>query len=261
MDADHPSNAPAGRLPSLVVTRSQVDQRTRLAYHRHTHHLIVWATSATVTVRADARDWLVPPTHAVWIPAGTPHAAEVLRPGDSCTITVDADRSPVTWVEPLGIVITPLVRELIVHLDRNPRPGPTRTRVESLLLDLLEPTAGTSLNVPLPTDPRIRAIADRLIADPADQRDLAAWGHEVGAGVRTLTRLFSSETGMTFARWRTHVRIRAALTHLAHGTSIGATARAVGYRKPGAFSEAFFRVTGQPPSRWLPLEVGNREIR
>lgn len=257
MDADHSSDAAAGRLPLLVVARSQVDQGTRLAYHRHPHHLIVWATSATVTVRTDARDWLVPPTHALWLPSGTPHAVDVLHPGDSCTVAVDAARCPITWVEPIGIVITPLVRELIVHLDRNPRPDPMRTRVESLLLDLLEPTASTIVHVPLPIDPRIRAIADELIANPADQRDLAAWGHEVGAGMRTLTRLFSNETGMTFARWRTHVRIRAALTHLAHGASIGATARAVGYRKPGAFSEAFFRITGQSPSGWSPVVVGN----
>ncbi|GAA0354076.1 helix-turn-helix transcriptional regulator [Streptomyces blastmyceticus] len=239
----------------LVVARSQVDRGTRLAYHHHPHHLIAWATSATVTVRTGARDWLVPPTHALWLPAGTPHAVDVLRPGDSCTVAVDATRCPITWAESVGIAITPLVRELIVYLDRDPRPDPRRTRVESVLLDLLEPTAGTTLHVPLPTDPRIRTIADSLIANPADQRDLAAWGHEVGAGVRTLTRLFSNETGMTFARWRTHVRMRAALTHLAHGTSIGATARAVGYRKPGAFSDAFFRVTGQSPSRWLPLGV------
>lgn len=257
MHADRSSDATAGSLPLPVVTRAQVDQGTRLAYHRHPHHLIVWATSATVTVRTDARDWLVPPAHALWLPAGTPHALDVLQPGNSCTVAVDTVRCPITWAEPVGIVITPLVRELIVHLDRNPHPGPTRTSVEALLLDLLEPTAGTRLHVPLSTDPRIRTIADALIANPADRRDLAAWGHEVGAGVRTLTRLFSNETGMTFARWRTHARMRAALTHLARGASVGATARAVGYRKPGAFSDAFARVTGQTPSAWLPLESGN----
>ncbi|WP_405485792.1 helix-turn-helix domain-containing protein [Nocardia sp. NBC_00511] len=53
---------------------------------------------------------------------------------------------------------------------------------------------------------------------------------------------------MTFAEWRTHIRMRAALTLLARGTSVGATARAVGYRKPSAFAATFHRVTGQQPS-------------
>ncbi|MBF6330310.1 helix-turn-helix domain-containing protein [Nocardia transvalensis] len=238
-------------LPLLVVTHSQLDRGTRLAYHHHPHHLIVWETGATVTVRTDGRDWLVPPTHGLWIPAATPHAVDVLHPGGSCVVAVDA-RCPISWTEPTGVLITPLIRELITYLHTHPAPHRTRTRVESVLLDLLEPTPSTSLHVPLPADPRLRTIADALIADPADQRDLAAWGHEVGAGVRTLTRLFSAETGMTFGRWRTHVRIRAALTLLARGTSIGATARAVGYGKPGAFSDAFHRVTGRAPSIYHP---------
>ncbi|KAA8884342.1 helix-turn-helix transcriptional regulator [Nocardia colli] len=251
MNTDNSPDLTAGEgLPLPVVIRTQVERSTRLAYHEHPHHLTVWATSATVTVRTDSRDWLVPPTHGLWIPATTPHAVDVLHAGDACTVAIDAC-CPIAWDEPTGVLISPLIRELITYLHSHPDPHHTRTHIETVLLDLIEPTTSTSVHVPLPTDPRLRTIADLLIAHPADQRDLAAWGHEVGAGVRTLTRLFAGETGMTFARWRTQVRIRAALTHLARGSSVGATARAVGYRKPGAFSDAFHRVTGQSPSIYL----------
>ncbi|GAA1805415.1 hypothetical protein GCM10009735_42810 [Actinomadura chokoriensis] len=57
---------------------------------------------------------------------------------------------------------------------------------------------------------------------------------------------------MTFAQWRTHARIRAALILLAEGVPIRATTRAVGYRKPGAFAEAFRRITGDLPSVYNP---------
>ncbi|WP_040587031.1 helix-turn-helix domain-containing protein [Sciscionella marina] len=230
------------------MRHSQVDRGTRFAAHRHPHHLIVGAASATVAVHTGDRDRLVPPAQALWLPTGTSHAVEVLHPGDSYVVAVGTERCPIDWAEPTGIRITPLVRELIAYLGHEACPDRTRAGAESVLLDLLEPTSGASPPAPLPSDPRIRAIADALLANPADQRDLAAWGHGVGAGVRTLTRLFAAETGMSFARWRTHVRIRAALPRLARGDSVGATARAVGYRKPGAFSEAFFRVTGQSPS-------------
>ncbi len=39
---------------------------------------------------------------------------------------------------------------------------------------------------------------------------------------------------------------------LADGTSVNATARAVGYRKPSAFIAAFHRVTGHTPGTYLP---------
>lgn len=229
----------------LISIETELGSGLRTGQHTHPDHLIAWSDTATVSVRTGTRDWLVPPTHALWIPARLPHTTEVSRPGRGYAVVIDPGRSPVAWTDPTGILVTPLIRELIIHLDRHP----DRTAV-TLLLSLLEPVPSTTFPVPLPADDRIRAIADALIADPADQRDLTAWAHAANTSVRTVTRLFADETGMTFARWRTHVRIRAALALLARGTSVGATARAVGYRKPGAFAESFHRVTGQHPGAY-----------
>ncbi|MBB4905391.1 helix-turn-helix domain-containing protein [Actinophytocola algeriensis] len=232
------------REPANPLISIETDLEPGLATGQHTHpdHLIAWSATATVSVRTGTRDWLVPPTHALWIPARLPHTTEVRRPGRGYAVIVARDEPSRTWPEPTGLLVTPLIRELVIHLDRHPDP-----LAVPLLLSLLDPVPSTTFHVPLPTDDRIRAIADALLADPADQRDLTAWAHATNTGVRTVTRLFAAETGMTFARWRTLVRIRAALTHLAGGASVGATARAVGYRKPGAFAETFHRVTGHHP--------------
>ncbi|MFE3229019.1 helix-turn-helix domain-containing protein [Nocardia sp. NPDC059228] len=69
--------------------------------------------------------------------------------------------------------------------------------------------------------------------------------------VRTPSRLFTAETGMTFAQSRIHLRMRAALGHLARGASIGATARAVATTSP-ALAAAVHRATGQHPSTYRP---------
>lgn len=237
-----------------VVATVQVDfeRGTRTGQHQHADHLLLWSSTVTASLRTDARDWVVPPTHGLWVPAGYPHAFEVFRPGQGYGVLFDPAHCPVTWAEPTGVLLPPLVRELIVHLHRHPEPSDAYAAATTLLLALLEPAPIATFHLPLPEDPRTRAIADALIANPADQRDLATWARDVGAGVRTVTRLFSDETGMNFAQWRTHARIRAALGHLARGRSVGATARAVGYRKPGAFAETFRRVTGQAPSAYQP---------
>jgi AraC-like DNA-binding protein len=73
----------------------------------------------------------------------------------------------------------------------------------------------------------------------------------VHAGVRTLSRLFLSETGLSFARWRGQVRILAAVQLLADGVTARAVARAVGYRKTSAFISAFRRATGQTPGTYI----------
>lgn len=111
------------------------------------------------------------------------------------------------WTEPTGVLVTPLVQELIVPLGT--AHSPARRQAEQLLVDLLESVPSTPLTLPVPTDPRLRTITDALVADSSDGRDLAAWVDHVAAGVRTLTRRFRAETGMTSAQWRTHARIRA----------------------------------------------------
>jgi AraC-like DNA-binding protein len=134
-----------------------------------------------------------------------------------------------------------------VHLHQVGIEHPSRPHAEALVFDLLTPLPAHHIQVSMPTEPRVSAIAERLIADPADQRELAAWADHVHTSVRALSRLFLSETGLSFARWRTQVRIRAAVQLLANGTTVDAAARAVGYRKTSAFIAAFRRATGHTP--------------
>jgi AraC-like DNA-binding protein len=66
-----------------------------------------------------------------------------------------------------------------------------------------------------------------------------------------MTRLFVHDTGMSFDRWRIHVRLRAALPLLAEGQPVSRVARLVGYATPSAFLAAFRRTVGTSPSRYL----------
>jgi AraC-like DNA-binding protein len=100
----------------------------------------------------------------------------------------------------------------------------------------------------MPADERARRVAEQILADVTDDRPLAAWGREVGASARTLARLFVADTGLTFARWRTHARLAAALRLLAAGERVGTVAYLVGYGTPSAFVAAFRRGLGTTPA-------------
>jgi len=223
--------------------------RDRMSAHTHEEPFVAWTETATVRFDSGGRSWLVPPGHGMWIPAGAPHAFEILRAGTGSALTFDPARCALTWPEPTAFVVTPLVRALVRHLGGLAGPsGAARSRVEAVLFDVLEPAPALTVALPMPRDDRLRTVAEGLLADPADGRELAHWAFEVGAGVRTLSRLFVAETGMTFGRWRTHARIRAALAPLAAGVPVGTVARRVGFRKASAFTATFQRVTGRLPS-------------
>jgi AraC-like DNA-binding protein len=91
-------------------------------------------------------------------------------------------------------------------------------------------------------------------AGRAEQRD-AAEARAAGVSRRTMTRLFDNDVGMSFDRWRTHVRLRAALPMLAEGQPVSRVAHAVGYATPSAFLAAFRRTVGTSPSRYLGADA------
>jgi AraC-like DNA-binding protein len=107
------------------------------------------------------------------------------------------------------------------------------------------------LHLPLPRDPRLLAITERLTVDPADKRSLAAWARTAGASARTLARLFHRETGLGFAHWRQQARLLRALERLAAGDPVTTVALDLGYEGPSAFIAMFRSRLGATPGRYF----------
>ena len=220
-------------------------------WHTHDDHQLAWAASGVLTVRTRESAWVLPPTRALWIPAGLQH--ETLSAGTATmrSAYLRTARCPVNWTVPTPVAASPLLRELIGYLEDRSLGAEQRARAEAILADLLQPVPMTDVDVRWPADDRARLVADRLAAAPADGRTLAEWGHEVGASERTLARGFLTGTGLTFGRWRTLVRVQAALAALAAGTPVGTVARRVGYDSDSAFVQAFRRETGLAPAAYF----------
>lgn len=256
-DKKYPESANRGEAassPILNVYPDTARSQERIDLHSHPEPMLSWSSSATLLASVAGRDWLIPPGYGLWVPGGVEHSGSVLHAGQIVTIAFAAGRNPLGWSEPTCFTVGPLLGELINYLHCIAPGDPTRMAAETLMFQLLTPLPAHHLHIAMPVDPRARQIAEYLTAHPDDQRDLDAWGDRVHASARTLSRHFHAETGLTFAAWRTNIRIRAAIPLLSNGTPVGAVARAVGYRKPSAFIAAFKRITGQTPSTYLPLD-------
>lgn len=125
--------------------------------------------------------------------------------------------------------------------------SPERARLRAVLLDRLRASPQQPLHLPAPTAPLLREVCAILRADPADGRTLRELGRTVGAGDRTLSRLFRADLGMTFPRWRTQLRLQHALVLLADRMPVTAVAHACGWSSASAFIDAFRRIFGHTP--------------
>jgi len=224
-------------------------------WHTHDDHQLAWAASGVLTVRTEATDWVLPPTRALWIPAGLKHETLAAGAATMRSLYLRPDRSVVSWPEPVAVLVTPLLAELIGYLDSDPPETGSRAHAEALLGDLLHPVPMTTIAVRMPGEERAAQVAAALLADPADGRTLAEWGRQVGASGRTVARAFLDGTGITFGRWRRLARLQAALPELATGLAVGTVARHVGYQTPSAFVAAFRQETGLTPAAYFRAQA------
>ena len=227
---------------------------TRFDWHTHDDHQLAWAASGVLTVltgEVERSTWVLPPTRALWIPAGLPHETASDGRATMRSLYIRPGLSPVSWTDPTPVTASPLLAELIGYLGEPGLPAGHRAHAEALLADLLTPVPVTTIDVRLPSTATARQVAQALRADPADRRTLREWGREAGASERTLARAFAAEAGVPFGRWRTLLRLQAALSMLAAGEPVSRVAGRVGYDTPSAFVAAFRRETGQTPGSFF----------
>lgn len=228
---------------------------TGIDAHRHDDHQIVYARSGVVEVITEAGTWIAPASRALWIPAGAVHEHRAhghteLRLIGLPSHPADPSPSGLSLERPAVLAVTPLLRELILAYTDDPADeSPERTRLRQVLLDQLRRAPEEPVHVPVPKDPRLRAVCAMLSEDPADSRSLAELGRAAGASDRTLARLCRGELGMTFPQWRTQLRLHHALRLLAEGTAVTTVAHRCGWSSASTFIEVFRRTFGHTPGR------------
>jgi len=217
--------------------------------HWHQRGQVVYAATGVMRITTRTGIWIVPPQRAVWVPARMRH--EVRMEGDVAMRTLYLDRaaSAVLGTTCKVLFVSALLRELILAMMR--ARAERASLMTPLLLHELRHAEQTPMHIPVPSDPRLRKVCDRLLEDGSRTETLEQFAHDAGASGRTLARLFERELQMTFVAWRQQVRLARAIGQMAVGASIKQAARDAGYDSSSAFTAMFRRVLGTTPTRYL----------
>jgi AraC-like DNA-binding protein len=235
----------------MLVETFPMASGTTFRLHSHPEHQLAWAVQGVLTVRTEAATWVLPPTRALWIPAGLPHETGASGTATMQTVYLRPDGCPIAWTTPTPTAAPPLLAELIAYLADPELADAPRARAQAVLIDVLRPLHVATIELRMPRDSRALDVAAALARDPSDRRTLGQWGRHVGAGERTLARAFLAGTGVPFGRWRTLLRLQSALPVLADGGSVTAASARAGYDSPSAFVGAFRRETGLTPAEYF----------
>lgn len=226
--------------------------------HRHKTGQFVVTLHGSVTCRTEEGIWLVPPQCAIWIAPDTRHCNRVSASSSVCMLFVEADevRFPETCCT---FAITPLVAELFKRIASLSETESTATHARHLYQVLLEelslmPQSG--LRLPIPGDPRLKAIAQAIIDDPSGRKTISGWAKFAKMSRRSLERLVTEETGTSFGRWRQQLLLIMAIQQLTEGATVQQTAWDMGYESVTAFITMFKKALGIPPAKYV-IKKGN----
>ncbi|WIM93066.1 helix-turn-helix transcriptional regulator [Actinoplanes oblitus] len=218
--------------------------------HSHRRGHFLYAASGVLSVHTARGTLIVPANRAAWLPAGAVHHHRAHGDTDLRIVFLPPSLARLAPAHPAVLLASGLAREVLLTLTGTRQlDGGARARLHRVLVDELREAPEQPTRLPEPRDDRLRAVARILDDDPADTSSLAALGQRVGAGARTLSRLFHDELGMTFYEWRTQLRIAHALVLLAEGHDTTRVARACGWSNPSHFIAAFTAVVGTTPGR------------
>ena len=210
----------------------------------------MYAARGVLSVHTERGTSIVPANRVAWTPAGFTHYHRAHGHTDMRIVFLPASPARRLPGHPAVFLASDLAREVLLTLTglRDPDRG-ARARLHRVLVDELHEAAEQPLHLPEPHDDRLRAVAQILYSEPADNASLAELGRRIGASARTLSRLFHNELGLTFYEWRTQIRISHALVLLAEGHDTTHVAHACGWANPSGFIAAFTNLIGTTPGR------------
>jgi AraC-like DNA-binding protein len=229
--------------------------------NRHGRPQLLCAFSGVLTVATSEGRWMVPPEHALWIPAGVAHSVEMIGPVEMRSLYVAPDAIAGLPKRCRVVAMTGLMRSLIVEVVALPAdyapeshdgprherfsyvslpsdyaPGSRVALLTALILQEIPRLPEKLLGLPFPTDPRLAELCRRFVAAPSPRAKIDDWADALAMSRRSFTRTFRNETGVSLSTWRQQCCLFTALPRLSRGESVTRVAFDLGYDSVAAFT-------------------------
>jgi AraC-like DNA-binding protein len=240
----------------IVASGSDIRGASETPLHTHPRGQLVYAVRGTLTTTAAEGNWVAPPERAIWIPAGVAHITRHTANTEVRVIFIRQDAVLGLPIRCAVLQVSLLLRELLLAVIRLPKlydENGADGRLVRVLLDRVAAAVRLDepLHLPMPTKPKLRAIAADFAERPGIKLTLAKAARAAAMSPRSFARHFRAETGLAFGVWQRQARLLRALELLGAGASVSDVAFTVGYEGPSAFIAIFRRAFGTTPTRYF----------
>ena len=221
-------------------------------WHAHDWLQLAFATTGVLHIQTQHQSWMVPTHRAVWIPPGLPHRIEMYGRVFMQTLYFPTSLQVFDEQQCKAVNVSSLMRELILHVCElgiiSSDTHEHRCMIQ-VVASMAKKMVTAPFMLPLPNDQRATDVAKRILEDPSFP--ISHYLQDAGCSLRTLQRIFSTETGTSLGRWHSQAKLMVSLRLLSNNRSVTHVALDLGFESPSAFIHCFKKSFGFTPGKYL----------
>ncbi|QDY71397.1 AraC family transcriptional regulator [Qingshengfaniella alkalisoli] len=217
---------------------------------------LLYAVSGALRVTVKGESWLLPPSFAAWVPAGTPLLAEICKPVTTCSILVQPGFCKALPDRPTAFQMSEMTRHMIRHCKDWGADSAQPSEAAGFFLALLNACAGLStrsvdVKRPFANDAALNKaieVTETRLAEPITSAEVAS---AINLSERSMQRRFARDVGMTWSQVLTRLRMIHALELLSlEDLSVIEVAGDCGFNSLSAFNRAFLQFAKCTPTEF-----------
>jgi len=236
----------------LIETLSHERQDDTLWYC-HEFGQLYWLKQGIIVVKTEQMQWTITPGTVGFIPAKLPHSAVALTTLKGYLFHVNpTDEMPFPSAPNVYTSAT-FIQSLLqkaIQLDPINNNATYVKHLTALLSYEIAEAKTLPLSLPLPCDRRALHIAETLLKYPENHMTQVQLAKKWGLSVRTLSRVFIQQTGLSFSLWRQQAKILVSLQWLHAGVPINEVAMLSGYNNVSSYINVFRQRFGETPGQF-----------
>jgi len=247
------SNLDSESVSVFSLLFDSIEKSIETPAHQHRKGQLVVALHGGITCILEGGIWMAPTNSAVWIPSGVVHSNKATKGSEICFLLIEPGTVELPQ-HPCTLKISPMVKEMILHLTTLPAPYNKGDRADLLVKVLLQELTDMekeNLYWPIPNELRLKRLSHKLMEKPSERKSLTDWAKYLAMSDRTLERLVLKETGLTYKQWYQQLRLILAMRFLSEGMTVQRVSEEVGYQSVNAFINMFKKNLGTTPARYF----------
>ncbi|WP_392562385.1 helix-turn-helix transcriptional regulator [Orbus sturtevantii] len=234
----------------LVHTKNQ---QTKM--HSHATGQLYFLNSGMISGYAKNKYWSIVPNCIGWIPMTIEHSATMWGNIAGWSLYLPASLCDELPLEPCVLKTSDLASALmtrIVTFTNTATLTEQQIKIIEVLIDEVKSSQPIeTLLLPQPTDARLIKITQAIWHDPTIEKSQQQWAKLAAISVRSLSRHFKAQTGITFSHWKQLAKVMLSLEQLAQGIAIKDIAYSCGFSDASSYIASFKSIFGVTPRRYF----------